>query len=629
MLAIDSGFPGGPPTTRYRLVRYAPTGEIDASFATAEWDVTRSRAILPSPPVVVALRVLDDGSLVLVRSGDTWANGRVTRLTAAGTPFPGHALPEVPPITAATILPDGAVYVHDFATRDLRRITAFGVVEPGTFGGRENISSLTSGFDDAVFVAGPFLVYAGVEVPFLAKVRAVPRVAGNPPRILDVHVDSSGVGSSGAVSVHATVIGSAPLAFDWRGVSEVTTNVPNLRLDLADVGEAVIPVAYLTARNADGAVESGPIPLQQENPRVVVSSSEITVSAGGDLLIHAAYNPAAYPVEALWLRDGMPVPRGESVEGNSRLTLTVRSVGPADAGVYTLVLRNAKGIVTSEAIRVRVDERARLVNLSTRVGLAPEEPPLTVGFSIEGEGTKELLLRAVGPSLSAFGIDDGVGHPHFTVHNAHGDTLQTVGDWAGVGGRPELVNRVGAEVRAFPLLAGAPDAAESVRLQPGLYTLTIAGNPGEVGTVLAEVYGANHGAAEIVNLSTRVSIRPGNPAIAGFVLEGAKPRSVLVRVSGGTTLARFGVPNPLPNPRLALRDKEGRLVVENDNWSPGGPQPGREWLQNQTAAVGAFPLEDNRDAARIVELPPGNYTITAEGGVGESGTALIEIYRLP
>lgn len=131
----------------------------------------------------------------------------------------------------------------------------------------------------------------------------------------------------------------------------------------------------------------------------------------------------------------------------------------------------------------------------------------------------------------------------------------------------------------------------------------------------------------VVNLSTRARLTsPGDEVSAGFVIE-ARSRVVLVRVVG-PGLAQFGVDNPAPDVALTLK-REGQTLHENDDWSSN---PGSDLTERAAARVGAFPLAPgSRDAARVVVLPPGVYTLHAQiPGIGiANGTVLLEIYTVP
>ncbi|MBI5691677.1 MAG: hypothetical protein HZC55_16460 [Verrucomicrobia bacterium] len=132
----------------------------------------------------------------------------------------------------------------------------------------------------------------------------------------------------------------------------------------------------------------------------------------------------------------------------------------------------------------------------------------------------------------------------------------------------------------------------------------------------------------LVNLSTRGVVRPGSDPslIGGFVIEG-EWRRVLIRAVG-PTLGDFGVTDAVADPFLTVRS--GNLTLYfNDNW---GTRPDAAELARVAAEVGAFPLPaGSKDAALLVELPPGNYTasVTADVVPAAGATALLEIYLLP
>ncbi|MBL9195540.1 MAG: hypothetical protein JNJ82_24495 [Opitutaceae bacterium] len=131
----------------------------------------------------------------------------------------------------------------------------------------------------------------------------------------------------------------------------------------------------------------------------------------------------------------------------------------------------------------------------------------------------------------------------------------------------------------------------------------------------------------VVNLSTLVRLAgPGDSATAGFIITD-RPRSVLIRAVG-PGLAGFGVTAPLANPFLSVQ-RNGLTLFFNDNWSD---QPGRTEVETATATAGAFPLAlGSADAARVVTLTPGAYTVRVEGASATSagGSVLIEVYDIP
>ncbi len=132
----------------------------------------------------------------------------------------------------------------------------------------------------------------------------------------------------------------------------------------------------------------------------------------------------------------------------------------------------------------------------------------------------------------------------------------------------------------------------------------------------------------LVNLSARASVGTGaNVVIPGITVRGTKPKSLLIRAAG-PALGVFGVAGALANPALSVFDAAGDRVLTNDNW---GDVPDVPALRAATAAQGAFALpEGSRDAAMLVTLAPGSYTVQVAGsgtGAAAQGIALVEVYE--
>ena len=141
--------------------------------------------------------------------------------------------------------------------------------------------------------------------------------------------------------------------------------------------------------------------------------------------------------------------------------------------------------------------------------------------------------------------------------------------------------------------------------------------------------GRDAATAQLVNLSVRAVVGPGNESLmVGFVLGGQAPKQVLVR-GIGPTLAAFGVAGVLADPRLTLYGAGAEVRGENDNW---GSQPNRAQVASVASRLGAFPLApEAKDAALLPILEPGAYTVqlrASEAAPG-GGAALVEIYELP
>ena len=131
--------------------------------------------------------------------------------------------------------------------------------------------------------------------------------------------------------------------------------------------------------------------------------------------------------------------------------------------------------------------------------------------------------------------------------------------------------------------------------------------------------------ATLGNISTRLQVGTADRVmIAGFIVQGSAPKRVLIR-AGGPSLAQFGVPNTLANPRLDLHDTSNTIGM-NDNWQT--TQIGGVITSDQVAEIqnsGLAP-SDPAESAIIVTLPPGAYTAIVQGVNGGTGVGIVEVF---
>ena len=259
---------------------------------------------------------------------------------------------------------------------------------------------------------------------------------------------------------------------------------------------------------------------------------------------------------------------------------------------------------------------ARLANISTRGQVGTDADNLFGGFVISG-GSKTVLVRAVGPGLAAFGVGGTLPDPTLTVFDAGGVAVARNDNWSPAdGGTFGLVG-------AFPLTAGSRDAVIVTTLQPGGYTAQISGlGSPNTGVAILEIYDVS-GGGQLINIATRLQVGTGaNAAVAGFVVApGSGTRKLLIR-GVGPTLGNFGLPGFLPDPKLAVFDRNNQPIAQSvANGSVSA-------LSTATAQAGAFGTSAG-DAATIVTVSPGSYTVELAGNsAATSGVGLIEVYDI-
>jgi len=130
----------------------------------------------------------------------------------------------------------------------------------------------------------------------------------------------------------------------------------------------------------------------------------------------------------------------------------------------------------------------KLINIATRGKVEPGDGALVAGFVIEG-GAKTVLIRGIGPGLTAFGVDGALADPVLTL-NQEGTVIATNDNWSDTLASTSLteVRDTTALVGAFALAANSRDAVLLLRLEPGAYTALLSGLNGGSGLGLVEVY---------------------------------------------------------------------------------------------------------------------------------------------
>jgi len=308
-----------------------------------------------------------------------------------------------------------------------------------------------------------------------------------------------------------------------------------------------------------------------------------------------------------------------------------RFVGKADpaTGFLTGSLSGANGGSFTGATSSGVSfSDGFLRNLSTRGSVGTGANMLIAGFVVGGTAQKQVLIRAVGPTLATFGVTGVLANPQLQILS--GTTLVTQNDnW---GGGPGIVSAA-ASVGAFPLPATSLDSAIIALLQPGAYTAQVSGVGGTSGVALMEIYDIDtptpFSAQKIMNLATRGVVSPGQGLlVAGFVVSGNTSKKVLIR-GVGPSLATVGISTGfLVDPLLKIvKNSDNSIVRENDNWETGNDTT---LIADASTKVGAFTLAaGGKDAVILINLPPGSYSAQVSGNNNGSGIALIEVYEVP
>jgi len=273
-----------------------------------------------------------------------------------------------------------------------------------------------------------------------------------------------------------------------------------------------------------------------------------------------------------------------------------------------------------------------VANVSTRLPVGTGENVLIEGFTVQGPAgsTKKIIVRALGPSLTPFGVNDALPNPTLEIHDSNNGNaiVATNDDWqtTQVGGI--ITADQSAEINASGFKPGNNlESAIIANLAPGSYTAVVRGTgTNNVGTGVVDAFDLSAASsAKLVNIATRGLIQPGDKLmIAGFIIQNGPIKAVIRAI--GPSLIAFGINNALPDTTLQLRDQNGNLVLENDNWKIRSSDG-----SSQQAEMEATQLQPTNDleAAFVTTLQPGQYTAQVRGKPESTGIGVVQVYFLP
>ncbi len=259
-----------------------------------------------------------------------------------------------------------------------------------------------------------------------------------------------------------------------------------------------------------------------------------------------------------------------------------------------------------------------LANISTRLQAGRDDNVLIAGFIVRGAPLKRILVRAIGPSLSASGIANELANPTLELRNASGALLATNDNWADNANQQEIIDSglAPASPNESVILMRLPSNENGVA-----YTAVLRGANNTTGVGLVEVYDLDRGlGSSVLNISTRGQVQTGdNVLIAGTIVSGPGSQRIMIRAIGPS----LNIAGKLSDPTLELRNENGALIRSNDNWRTGG--------QESEIIATTIPPASDLEAAIVYEAPANDasYTAIVRGVNDTTGIAVVEVYALP
>jgi hypothetical protein len=460
---------------------------------------------------------------------------------------------------------------------------------------------------------------------------AAPSITGQPA--------GASVGLGGSVILSVVADGSAPLSYQWykdnvsvAGATAASYFIASVRATDAgnyvcvvrnSLGSQTSSVAVVAVNTGNQTLTVSTQPQSQfVNPGVTVTFNAPSVSA-------TAFT--GVPVSYQWKLNGSPI------NGAVNASFSLTNVQAGNMGFYSVAVNSGSGLVDYAPVILTVDTggTSRLVNVSTR-GLVQAGGELTPGFIVGGTGTKNLLIRAIGPTLAQFSVPGVLSDPRLDlIPQGSSSTLLSNDNWGvGPGSDQATLTATFQSVGAFPLTAGSADSAVVASLASagqGYTARVVPGGTAVSGIALAEVYDADALTASsfLYNVSTLGYCGTGAEVLTpGFVIGGTAPKQLLIRASGPTIAgAPYNVQGTMADPQInVIPLGQSFSVGSSDNWGDNGQAAA---MQAIFTTAGAFPfLAGSKDAALVVRLPPGGYTVVVSGVNSTTGVVLVEVYDL-
>jgi hypothetical protein len=472
------------------------SGTTDAAGIAARFKNPEGIAVDPSGNLVVAdkfnqtIRRITAAGVVTTLAGSPGAVGSADGTgSAARFDFPsGVALDSA-----------GNVYVADTGNQTIRKITPAGVVT--TLAGMADATGATDGtgsaarFDNpnGVIVDPTGVVYVtdsyNQTIRRISAAGVVTTVAGTPKA--SGHVN--GVGSSARFF--------APIGLGLNPAGEIfvadSTNAAIRKIIVAgasvpEVPPVVIPApTALLSRISNVSVRTALTTGQTLIVGAVMHGGEKPVlfrAVGPTLAQYGVTNSMADPRFALY-NGSTKVGENDNWGGGTTLTNTFATLGafplpgtspdaallsPTNGARTVHVSGPTAGTILFEAYDAGAGLSNRLINVSARNRAGTGDDVLIAGFTIAGTGPKNVLIRAIGPSLAGYGVTGWLVDPKVALYSGANKIGENDAWNAG------LTTAFGT-VGAFPLVAGSKDAALTATLNPGNYTVQVQGADGGTG----------------------------------------------------------------------------------------------------------------------------------------------------
>jgi uncharacterized delta-60 repeat protein len=294
--------------------------------------------------------------------------------------------------------------------------------------------------------------------------------------------------------------GSYALVVVATATNGVTSSSPVVAVTAGTPSRIVNVSTRMFADTGDNALIGGVIVAGTVSKHVVIRALGPSVGAAG--IVGAMQDPT------LEVRDGNGALVAQNdnwrTDPTAATTLTTLGLQPHDdresallatinPGGYTAIVRgagNATGVALVEVYDLDdFSTNAKLANISTRGQVLGADKVMIGGFIVAGGSQKKVIIRAIGPSLAASGVQGALSNPTLELHGADGDLIGKNDDWQ----TTQIGGIITADQKNEIIASTIPpkddhESAIVVHLDPGVYTAVVRGANDTTGIGLVEIY---------------------------------------------------------------------------------------------------------------------------------------------
>lgn len=297
--------------------------------------------------------------------------------------------------------------------------------------------------------------------------------------------------ATGIIAGSPTAGGKYPVSVTARGAGATIPAVDTVTLDIANARKPLNISTRLTVGTGENVAIAGFFLFGGPPKNILIRGIGPSLAAAG------ISNTIPDPVLELHNSDGTLLVTNDNWKDTQEEVIAATGAAPNDEREaammlelqpvnYTAILKdknNAGGVGLVEVYDLEQESSAKLSNLSTRGHVGLDDAVMIGGVIVGGTLAESgrYVVRALGPSLAAAGVNNPLSDPVLDLYNGDGNKIASNDDWEDWSQQ--------AEIKADNLApTNSRESAMVLSLGPGNYTAIVRGAGSATGIGLVEIY---------------------------------------------------------------------------------------------------------------------------------------------